>query len=264
MARYVADAAKAVARPAPMDVVKDEAKDATAVADAADVVVNAAANASVLMPRANPWPQATTRRAWVWMPTAQRARVPHADAAVAIANVASVVNAASVPSALKMVNARRIALATRLRKPTPTAMTMDRARPAKAAKADAAVAAVAVAMIVVRVWTKPVTRFLRPQVRMKPMDRHLLKAAHVKAQITVTAMAAAHATAMAASVVPVAAAMPVQRTKKSKPQATSRCASPSAQVKTAMRPCVRTSRKPLRHQRARRKQHRTAMSQWPP
>ena len=71
MARDVADAAKAVARPAPMDVVKvavkDEAKDATAVADAADVVanaaVNAAANASGLMPKANPWLRATTPRA---------------------------------------------------------------------------------------------------------------------------------------------------------------------------------------------------------
>ena len=71
MVRDVADAAKAVARPAPMDVVKvavkDVEKDAIAVADAADVVanaaVNAAANASVLMPKENRWPLATTPRA---------------------------------------------------------------------------------------------------------------------------------------------------------------------------------------------------------
>jgi len=272
MVRDVADAAKAVARPAPMDVVKvavkDVETDAIAVADAADVVanaaVNAAANAIVLMPKENRWPLATTPRAWLWMPTEQRARAPRADAAVAIANVATVVNAASVPSALKMVNARRIALATRLRKPTPTAMTMDRVKPAKAVKADAAVAAVAVAMTAARVWTKPATRFLRHQAKTKPMDRHLLKAAHAKARTTRAAMVAAHATVMAASVAPVVAVMPVQRTRNSKPQATSRCASPSAQVKTAMRPCVRTSRKPRLHQRARRKQHRTAMSQWSP
>ena len=156
MVRVVADAAKAVARLAPMDVakvaVKDVAKDAIAVADAADVVanaaVNAAANASVLMPKENRWPLATTPRAWLWMPTAPRARAQHADAADAIANV---VNAASVPSALRTANARRIAVATRLRKPTPTAMTPDRVKPAKAVKADVAVVAVDVAMTVARV-----------------------------------------------------------------------------------------------------------------
>ena len=252
MARDAVHAAKAEARPAPMDVVKvavkDVEKDAIAVADAADVVanaaVNAAANASVLMPRANPWPLATTPRPWLWMPTAPRAHAPHADAADATANA---VNAASVPSALRMANARPIAVATRLCKPTPTAMTPDRVKPAKAVKADAAVVVVAVAMTAARVWTKPATRFLRPQAKTKPMDRHLLKAARAKAQTTRAAMAAAHATAMAASVPHVVAAIPVQRTRKSKPQATSRCANPSAQAKTAMRRCVRTSRKQRLH-----------------
>ena len=160
------------------------------------------------------------------MPTAPRARAPHADAADAIVNaqsVVSVVSAATVPSALRMANARLIALATRLRKPTPTAMTADRV---KAVKADAAVAAVAVAMTVARVWTKPVTRFLRPKARTKPMDRRPLRE-HAKAPITVTAMAAAHATAMAASVARAVAAMPVRKAKKSKPQATSRHANRS-------------------------------------
>lgn len=153
MAKDVADAAKAVARPAPMAVarvaVKDVEKDAIAVADAADVVANAAvsaaANASVLMPKENRWPLATTPRSWLWMPTAPRIRAPHADAADAMANV---VNAAS---ALRMANARPIAVATRLRKPTPTAMTPDRVKPAKAVKADVAVVAVDVAMTVARV-----------------------------------------------------------------------------------------------------------------
>ena len=248
MVRDVADAAKAVARPAPMDVVKvavkDVEKDAIAVADAADVVanaaVNAAANASVLMPKENRWPLATTPRAWLWMPTAPRAHAPHADAADAIANV---VSAASVPSALRTANARRIAVATRLRKPTPTAMTPDRVKPAKAVKADAAVVVVAVAMTAARVWMKPATRFLGPQAKTKPMDKHLRKA-----QTTKAATAAAHATVMAASVARVVAAMPAWRTRKSKPPATSRCASPSAQAKTAIRRCVRTSRKPRLHQ----------------
>jgi len=130
----------------PKVAVKDVVKDAIAVADAVDVVanaaVNAAANASVLMPKENRWPLATTPRAWLWMPTAPRARAPHADAAVAMANV---VNAAS---ALRMANARRIAVATRLPKPTPTAMTPDRVKPAKA---DVAVVAEDVAMTVARV-----------------------------------------------------------------------------------------------------------------
>ena len=251
-AKDVVHAAKAVARPAPMDVakvaVKDVETDAIAVADAADVVanaaVNAAANASVLMPKENRWPLATTLRAWLWMPTAPRAHAQHADAADAIANV---VNAASVPSALKMANARRIALAMRLRKPTPTAMTPDRVKPAKAVKAGAAVGDVDAATTVARVWMKPVTQFLRPQAKTKPMDRHLLKAARAKAQTTRAAMAAAHATAMAASVAHVVAAMPVQRTRKSKPPATSRCVSLSAQAKTAMRRCVRTLRKQRLH-----------------
>jgi len=75
MAKDVAHAAKAVARPAPMDgpkvAVKDVekvgAKDAIAVADAVDVVanvaVNAAANASVLMLKVNLLQLATTPRA---------------------------------------------------------------------------------------------------------------------------------------------------------------------------------------------------------
>ena len=66
VAKDVAHAAKAEARPAPMDVVKDVAKDAIAVADAADVVANAAVNAlasaSVLMPKESPWQRATTPR----------------------------------------------------------------------------------------------------------------------------------------------------------------------------------------------------------
>ena len=48
---------------------KAVAKDAIAVADALDVVANAAvnvaANASVLMPKENRWQQARTPRAWV-------------------------------------------------------------------------------------------------------------------------------------------------------------------------------------------------------
>lgn len=168
----------------------------------------------------------------MWMPTAPRAHAPHADVADAIAN------AVSVPSALRMANARRIAVATRLRKPTPTAMTPDRVKPAKAVKADAAVVAVAVAMTAARVWMKPATRFLRHQAKTKPMDKHLLKA-----QTTKAATAAAHATAMAASVARVVAVMPVWKTRKHKSQAPSRCASPSAPLRTAMRQCVRTSRK---------------------
>ena len=66
MARDAARAAKAVARPEPMDAARAVAKDATAVADAADVVANAAVNApasvSVLMPKENPWQRATTPR----------------------------------------------------------------------------------------------------------------------------------------------------------------------------------------------------------
>lgn len=155
-AKVVAHAAKAVAMPAPMGVAKVAeravAKDVIAAADAADVVasaaVNAAANASVLMPKANPWLRATTPKAWVSMPTEPRVRVPHADAAGVIANVASVVNAASAPSALSRLNARPIALATRLRKPTPTAMTTDRVKPAKV---DAAVVAVDDVMTAARV-----------------------------------------------------------------------------------------------------------------
>jgi long-subunit acyl-CoA synthetase (AMP-forming) len=127
-----------------------------------------------------------------------------------------------------MANARRIALATRQRKPTLTAMTTGRVKSEKAVKADAAVVAVAVAMTVARVWTKPVTRFLRSQARMKPMDRQMLKAAHAKAQTTRAAMAAAHATAMAASAAHVVAAMPAQKTRKGKLQAISKCANPSA------------------------------------
>ena len=232
MVRDVADAAKAEARPAPMDVVKVAvkdavkvgAKDAIAVADAVDVVanvaVNAVANASVLMLKVNLLQLATTPRAWLWMPTAQRAHAPHADAADAIANV---VSAASVPNALRTANARRIAEAKRLRKPTPTAMTPDRVKSAKAVKADAAVVVVAVAMTAARVWMKPATRFLRHQAKTKPMDKHLRKA-----QTTKAATAAARATVMAASVARVVAAMPVWRIKKSKPPATSRCVSPSA------------------------------------
>ena len=76
MAKDVAHAAKAVARPAPMDGPKDVekvgAKDAMAVADAVDVVanvaVNAAANASVLMLKVNLLQLAITPRAWLWMP----------------------------------------------------------------------------------------------------------------------------------------------------------------------------------------------------
>jgi hypothetical protein len=251
-AKAVVHAAKAVARPAPMDVVKFAAravaKDATAVADAVDVVasaaVNAAANASVLTPKVNLWPSATTPRVWLWMPTAPRAHAPHADAADAIANV---VSAASVARALRTASARPIAVANCLRKPIPTAMTTDRVKPAKAVKADAAVVAVAVAMTAARAWMKPVTRFLQHQVKTKPMDRQVLKAAPSKAQTTRAAMAAAHATVMAASVAPVVAVMGVRRTRKSKPQATSKCANSSAQAKTAMRRCVRTLRKQRLH-----------------
>ena len=71
-ARDVARAVKAEARPAQMDAAKAVAKDATAVADAVDVVanvaVNAAANASVLMLKVNLLQLATTPRAWLWMP----------------------------------------------------------------------------------------------------------------------------------------------------------------------------------------------------
>ena len=65
--------------------------------------------------------------------------------------MASVVNAASVPSALKMANARPTALANYLRKPIPTAMTTPRVKPAKAVKADAAVVAVDDVMTAARV-----------------------------------------------------------------------------------------------------------------
>ena len=139
------------------------------------------------------------------------------------------VNAASVPNALKMANARLIEVPSRLRKTMPTATTTDRvkaARAAKAVKVDVAAVDGAVAMTVARVWTKPVTRFLRPKARTKAMDRRPLRA-HAKAPITVTAMAAAHATAMAASVARVVAAMPARKAKKSKPQATSRYANRS-------------------------------------
>ena len=65
-AKDVARAAKAVARPEPMDAARAVAKDAIAVADAADVVANAAVNApasaSVLMPKESPWQRATTPR----------------------------------------------------------------------------------------------------------------------------------------------------------------------------------------------------------
>jgi len=77
------------------------------------------------------------------------------------------------------------------------------------------------------------------------MDRHMLKAAQAKAQITGTAMAAAHATAMAASVARVTGLIPVRVTRKSKRQATSRCANPSVQARTATPRCVRISRKPF-------------------
>lgn len=241
-AKAVAHAAKAEARPAPMDAVKDAAKDvekdAIAVADAAHVVANAAvsaaANASVLMPKENRWPLATTPRAWPWMPTAPRARARHADAADAIAIVANAV------SAQRTANARRIALATRLHKRTPMATTTHRERHAKAVKADAAVVVVAGAMTVARVWMKPVTRFLQHQAKTKPMDKPLRKA-----QTTKAATAAAHATVMAASVAHVAAAMSMRRARNSNPRATSRCASPSAPVRTAMYQCARTSHKQL-------------------
>ena len=51
MARDVAAAAKAVARPALMDAVKAVAKDAIAEVDEVDVAGNAVANVSVLMPK---------------------------------------------------------------------------------------------------------------------------------------------------------------------------------------------------------------------
>ena len=63
MARDVAHAAKAVVRAALMAVAKVAVKDAIAVVDAVDAVGNAAANASVLMPKENRWPLATTPRA---------------------------------------------------------------------------------------------------------------------------------------------------------------------------------------------------------
>ena len=77
------------------------------------------------------------------------------------------------------------------------------------------------------------------------MDRQMLKAAQAKAQITETAMAAARATAMAASVVRVTGVMRFRKTRKSKRQATSRCANPSVQARTATPRCARISRKPF-------------------
>lgn len=254
MARDVAAAAKAVARPALMDVVKVAvkavAKDEIAEVGEVDVAGNAVANVSVLMPKENPWPLATTPKAQVWMPTAPRVRVPRAvDAADA---TAIAVNAAIVPNALKMANARLIEMASRLHKPMPTASTTDRVKAARAAKVAVVAVAGAVAMTVAHVWTKPGTRFLRPKAKMTPMHRRPSKAAPAKAWTTATAMAAVHVTAMAASVARVVDVMLAHRTRKSKPQATSKCASPSAQARTATRRCVRISPKrrqrPARHQ----------------
>ena len=95
------------------------------------------------------------------------------------------------------------------------------------------------------------------------MHRQLQKATHAKAQTTVTAMAAAHATAMAANVARVVAVMPVQTTRKCKPLAASRCVSPSAQAKTAMRRCVPISRKPPPHRQAPRNRLQTSMLRLP-
>ena len=165
------------------------------------------------------------------------------------------VNAASVPNALKMANARLIEVPSRLRKTMPTATTTDRvkaARAAKAVKVDVAAVDGAVAMTVARVWTKPGTRFLRPKAKTTPMHRPLVKAVRARARTTATTMAAVHVTAMAVSVARVVAVMLAHRTSKSKPQATSKCASPSAQARTARRRCVRISPKrrqrPARHQ----------------
>jgi hypothetical protein len=155
------------------------------------------------------------------------------------------VNAAIVPNALKMANARLIEVASRLRKTMPT--TTDRVKAARAAKVAVVAVAGAVAMTVARVWTKPGTRLLRPKAKMTPMHRRPSKAAPAKAWTTATAMAAVHVTAMAVSVARVVDVMLAHRTRKSKPQATSKCASPSAQSRTATRRCVRIS--PKRRQR---------------
>jgi hypothetical protein len=172
------------------------------------------------------------------MPTAPKVRVLHAvDAADA---TAIAVNAASVPNVLKMANARLIEMASRLHKLMRTATTTDRA---KAVKVDAAAVAGAAAMTVARVWTKPETRYLRHEAKTTPMHRRQLKAVHAKAWTTATAVAAVHATAMAASVARVVAVMLAQRTRKSKLQATSKCASLSEQARTAKRRCARISHK---------------------
>ena len=150
-AKDVAHAAKAVARPAPMDGAKDVVKDAIAVVDAVGVAANAAASVSVSIPKENQWQQARAPRPSVWTLMGQRARVPHAaDAADAIATV---VSAASARSALRTANARLIVVPTRLRKRTamPMAMTTPRVNPVKAVKADAAAEAGAVAMTEARV-----------------------------------------------------------------------------------------------------------------
>lgn len=152
-ARDVARAAKAVARPAPMDAVKDAvkvvAKDAIAVAVAVDVAANAAASVSVSMPKENQWQRAKTPRPSAWTPMGPRTRVPHA--ADAVDATATVVSAASARSALRMQNARLIVVATKLRKRMAMAMTAPRANRVKAVKADAAVGAGAVAMTEARV-----------------------------------------------------------------------------------------------------------------
>lgn len=152
-ARDVARAAKAVARPAPMDAVKDAvkvvAKDAIAVAVAVDVAANAAASVSVSMPKENQWQRAKTPRPSAWTPMGPRTRVPHA--ADAVDATATVVSAASARSALRMQNARLIVVSTKLRKRKAMAMTAPRANRVKAVKADAAVEAGAVAMTEARV-----------------------------------------------------------------------------------------------------------------
>lgn len=152
-ARDVARAAKAVARPAPMDAVKDvvkvAAKDAIAVAVAVDVAANAAASVSVSMPKENLWQRAKTPRPSAWTPMGPRTRVPHA--ADAVDATATVVSAASARSALRMQNARLIVVSTKLRKRKAMAMTAPRANRVKAVKADAAVEAGAVAMTEARV-----------------------------------------------------------------------------------------------------------------
>ena len=73
----------------------------------------------------------------------------------------AIVNAANVPSALRMANAKRTGLAMRACQPTPMAMTARGVKRVcvKAVKAGAAVAAEVVAMTVARVWTKQATRF---------------------------------------------------------------------------------------------------------